>query len=217
MAVGKSIARFLPFKQEMLSEAPAILTNDDILKFCLVAATDLAEKYCDTNLYQRDVDLTEYIDGDGSRKLRLLHAGGNVPLINTSVTVYTVADDGTQTLVPAADYRVDPDGFLMNQNGIWTLGERNYRVDHNPGWDADNWETALITDATWAIPLGLEKATMHTAAWDYKQNYGAKGNSMLGIQSKSTQDVSLSFQTVEDFLPIAAAVFKRYRRKRGPF
>jgi len=214
--IGKSLARFIPFKAEILSEDLAILVNDDLLKFCLRSGTQLAERYCKNNLYQRNASLNEYIDGDGSRKLRLRHVGGNVPLINTVVIVYEITSDGTQTVLAASNYRVDPSGFLFRLSDVWAIGERNYRVDYNPGWDVDLWETDLFTSATWEVPEDLEKAVMHIAAWDYKMNYGSKGNSQLGIQSLSTTEKSITFQNIQDIIPSAASVLKNYRRSICP-
>jgi len=211
-----SIGRFIPFKAQYLSENPAVLTNDQHIKKCLIDTTRLMESYLGATLYQRVALHSEFFNGDGTNQYQLMRCSAEIPMVNITLTITRIMLDGSQEVVDPTYYRVLGNGIIILLEGRkWVIGDYNYKFEYHPGWFCDYWETSDYGDSSWAIPDDLERACWIHAAHLYKQSFGTKGDARHGLKSVSTEDASLVFIDItKNFYPEVEGILQPYILKR---
>lgn len=178
-------------------------TNDTLLEACVDRTTALFEAVTRRKIMARDYtydsDDAAYdqenavLDGNDTDRLIL----PQYPVVSvTTVRINEIAIDeraSVQNTGWVADKRI---GVLYAVGHLFLRGIKNIELAYNAGYAA--------------APEDLENACIEQAACLFKKT--APGGNLLGVQSKSLPDGSVSY-TARDLLPEVSAVLERYKKR----
>lgn len=205
MAVGTHALTTLADVKAYLGLSDSFTDHDALLEGLIDAITATIERFCKRKLkardYSYDEDSDDYdsdnavLDGNGRDRLLLPQYPGNSV---TTVRINELAIDQS-TGVYVTGWVLDrASGVLYLRGYRFTRGLQNVELAYNAGYAS--------------VPDDLAQAAIAQTAWVYKE--APKAGNLLGVQSKTMPDGSVSYSS-RALLPAVKAALAGYTRREA--
>jgi len=208
-----ALARLTLLKSAAM-EKESSSTYDDELKACLIAASRVADSFCNRSFEAETYEDETYTGNDTSRLFLR-----NTPVIAVeSVKLWDGVDSYDTETAPY--YRLIDDMYLQypdlgqEASASWSCWISDYengiKVTYTAGYATSNWETAAVADS-FGVPSDLEMAVARMAMQLWKD--GKKGGIRFGLTSVAQGGDSLAIDRYIQGLPEDVKMtLNQYRR-----